>query len=247
MAYDYKQRKQEIDKILDSAAEVSTKKRFSNVKNETGSSLRFGHTNEGWTVSLFVDIDDLPELKKNKDITFTKIIRFFASEVIQILNDTRLHRKIGVRDDCIFAVFDISTREEAAEIYNMALDINTLKHMINEILLERKLPSINYGIGIGLTQDIVIKPDKSKIADDLIFIEAVVNASNLSGIASRDEVGSIVMDKIFYENIREIAMKDNPDIDIYFSLDYYKHMEFYHGVAFNIEFLGWLHNGMKTV
>ncbi|NLN80790.1 MAG: hypothetical protein GX132_05335 [Erysipelotrichia bacterium] len=106
MAYDYKQRKATINNILNSNTEVSDKNNISDIESETSGSLTFSNGIRGWIVSIFVDLVNSTELFKNKnDKVIAKIIRTFASEIIQILNDTQMYKRIGVRGDCVFAIF----------------------------------------------------------------------------------------------------------------------------------------------
>ena len=137
MAYDYKQRKKEIYKILHSKTDVLEKGNISDIEHETGGELTYSNGIKGYVTSIFVDIVNSTGLfKEKKDKTVAKIIRIFASEVIQILNDTQLFKTIGVRGDCVFAVYATPTKNDINEVFNMSVEINTLRKMINKILNE---------------------------------------------------------------------------------------------------------------
>lgn len=255
MAYDYKKRKEVIYNIINSSTEVSEKNNISDIESETNGSLTFSNGIKGWVVSIFVDLVNSTELFKGKnDKTIAKIIRTFASETIQILNDTQMYKRIGVRGDCVFAIFASPEKRDVVEAFNMAVDINTLKSMINKILDQNKMPQIDYGIGIGLSKDLVIKVGKKGVINDLVFIgKAVVNASNLSNIASRNGIGSIAMDPLVYSNIEEQETKDNADFPKWFKSKFEKDsrgfdttkVEFYHGNIIKSKFDKWIKGGMK--
>ena len=104
--------------------------------------------------------------------------------------------------------------ENLVEIYNIALDINKLKQMINEIFRERSMPTINYGIGIGTSKDLIISVGK-KIANDLVFIgHAVVNASILSETASRSGIGAIAIDENTYNYLNKFCANRNRSFEV---------------------------------
>ncbi|MCH3976110.1 MAG: adenylate cyclase [Bacilli bacterium] len=254
MAYDYKQRKDVIYNIINSSTEVADKTSISDIESETNGSLTFNNGIKGWVVSIFVDLVNSTELFKGKnDKTIAKVIRTFSSETIQILNDTQMYKRIGVRGDCVFAIFASPNKENVAEAYNMAVEINTLKKMINKVLRQNNMPQIDYGIGIGLSKDLVIKVGKKGVINDLVFIgKAVVNASNLSNIASRNGIGSIAIDPSVYTNIVEQETKNYKDFPTWFESEYEKdsrgydttEVEFYHGNVIKTKFDKWIDDGM---
>lgn len=254
MAYDYKQRKDVIYGIINSSTEVADKTSISDIESETNGSLTFNNGIKGWVVSIFVDLVNSSELFKGKnDKTIAKVIRTFASETIQILNDTQMYKRIGVRGDCVFAIFASPDKENVLEAFNMAVDINTLKKMINKMLKQNSMPQIDYGIGIGLSKDLVIKVGKKGVINDLVFIgKAVVNASNLSNIASRNGISSIAIDPLVYSNIVEQETNNNKEFSTWFKSEYEKDLrgynttkvEFYHGSVIKTKFDKWIDDGM---
>lgn len=256
MPYDYKQRKDVIYNIINSSTEVSDKNNISDIESETNGSLTFNNGIRGWVVSVFVDLVNSTELFKAKnDKTIAKIIRTFASETIQILNDTQMYKRIGVRGDCVFAIFASPNQENVVEVFNMAVYINTLKKMINKILQQNNMPQIDYGIGVGLSQDLVIKVGKKGVINDLVFIgEAVVNASNLSNLASRNGIGAIALDPLVYSNIVDQETKDNKNFPTWFKSEYEKDsrgyntskVDFYHGNVIKTKFDKWIDDGMPN-
>ncbi|MGI6782355.1 MAG: adenylate cyclase [Acholeplasmataceae bacterium] len=248
MGYDYKQRKNVIFGILDSPAEISNKASISELEKEDGGSLTFSNGIRTQIGSIFIDIEKSTELfskDKSEDTTVARIIRVFTSEIIQILNDTELYRKIGIRGDCVFAVYDVKNEEDAVEIYNMAVYINTLKKMINKIFKGRNIKTINYGIGLGLSTDLVIKAGKKKVINDLVFVgDAVINAANLSSKAGRTKtaVKGIAMDTNFYNKIYKIEKEKYPNFDTWFTPKWDNGIEYYHGSVINTNFDKWIDN-----
>lgn len=242
MAYDYKQRKKEIYKILHSKIDVLEKGNISDIEHETGGELTYSNGIKGYVTSIFVDIVNSTGLfKEKKDKTVAKIIRIFASEVIQILNDTQLFKTIGVRGDCVFAVYATPTKNDINEVFNMSVEINTLRKMINKILNENDFPIINYGIGVGGSKDLVIKVGRKAIVNDLVFVgDAVINASNLANIASRNGIGPIAIDTFVYGNICKQETEGNQNFPKWFQKSKNQDLEYYHGDIIITKFNNWI-------
>lgn len=78
--YDYKNRKKEVEDILDNTDEVNEVKRFP--RNED-----FTYTNgyKAWASAIFVDLRDSTTLfSEHDDVEISKVIRGFTSEIIEI-------------------------------------------------------------------------------------------------------------------------------------------------------------------
>src|SRR5690625_4643212 len=128
MAYDYKQRIIVVNEMLNSATNISDSTNISEISKETDGRLTYDNGIRGFVTAIFVDIVDSSELfKDSRTKMISKIIRVFSSEVIQILNDTKLFRKIGLRGDCVYGIFATTSIQDVHEIYEMAVQINTLK------------------------------------------------------------------------------------------------------------------------
>ena len=78
--------------------------------------------------------------------------------------------------------------------------------MFKKILSKKGFPVFTYSIGLGLSEELIIKAGKKGSGiNDLIWIgDAVIDASNLSSIGNKDGFEPIVMDFCFYENIRQV-------------------------------------------
>lgn len=242
MSYDYKERVKQINEILNSKTEVETKKNVSEIEKEDNGGLTYKNGIKGWVTSIFVDIVDSTNLFKNGNTKqVAKIIRIFTSEVIQILNDTTLFKKIGIRGDAVFAVYSTPNIQDDIEIFNMAVEINTLKKLINKRLESNNFPTIDYGIGIASAIDLVIKVGRKGINNELVFVgEALVTASKLGDLSSRDGIKGIAMSPIFYNSIKEKELKENNDFGEWFSKDNKDRVDFYHGNVVKTNFSNWI-------
>jgi len=244
VAYDYKQRIRVVNEMLNSSTEISNSTNISEISNETDGRLTYENGIKGWVTSIFIDIVKSSALfRDSKPKMVSKIIRVFSSEVIQILNDTKLFRKIGLRGDCVYGIFATPNVKDVHEVYEMAVQINTLKRMINERFIKSGFKSINYGIGVGCSEDLVIKVGRKKIVNDLVFIgKSVINAANLSGIAARNGIKDIAIDETVYENIREMETSRNNQWDnwVKYSSNTDIGMNYYHFNLVNVEFNNWI-------
>lgn len=252
--YNYKNGKSNILKILNSPNEVKESNNISEIEDSTNGSLNFENGVRGWISSIFIDIVDSSSLfQGKKDKTIAKIIRAFSSEIVDILNDTQLYRQIGIRGDCVFGVFSTPHKKDIDTVFNMAVDINTLRGMLNSLLEKGNFPKIEYGIGLGCSKDLVIKVGKKRVVNDLVYIgDAVVNASNYSSIANRNQISTIAMDRCFYSNILDLQKESNKDFESWISIEYKKtpyytttkEVDFYHCDIIRKQFSDWIRNGM---
>ncbi len=101
--YDYKDRKKKVEEILDNTDKVNEVEKFPRDED-------FTYTNgyKAWAGAIFVDLRDSTTLFSEKDeVKIAKVIRGFTSEIIEILRiDTDGDLKeIGIRGDCVFAVY----------------------------------------------------------------------------------------------------------------------------------------------
>ena len=79
---------------------------------------------------------------------------------------------------------------------------------IKKILSKKGFPTFSYGIGLGVSEDLIVKAGKKGTGiNDLVWIgDAVVDASNMSSIGNKNGFDPIVMDFCFYDNIKDIAV-----------------------------------------
>ena len=108
--------------------------------------------------AIFVDIRNSTDLfsKDDKEIV-SKIIRSFTSEVIEILRKDDLLREIGIRGDCVYAIYTTPNQVDILEIINKSCYINTFMNMLNKLLAAKGFSTISVGIGISSDQELVVK------------------------------------------------------------------------------------------
>lgn len=201
--YDYAQGKQRIINILDSKTEIKICDSIPN--SEAGFTYENGI--KCWTGALFVDIRDSSKyFTENKPDIVARVMRAFCSEIITILSANDNYRQIGIRGDCVYAIYSCPSKAELHSIISDAAMINTFQKMFKKILSKKGFPVFTYSIGLGLSEELIIKAGKKGSGiNDLIWIgDAVIDASNLSSIGNKDGFEPIVMDFCFYENIRQV-------------------------------------------
>ena len=79
-----------------------------------------------------------------------KIIRSFTSEIIEILRDDPLLREIGIRGDCVYAIYTTPKKTDLYEVHNKAAYVNSFIAMLNRILRNHGLDTIRAGIGLAV-------------------------------------------------------------------------------------------------
>jgi len=241
--YDYKARKSKVEEILDNTDAVNEVKRFPRDED-------FTYTNgyKAWAGAIFVDLRDSTTLFTDyDDVDISKVIRGFTSEIIEILRkdtDDDL-KEIGIRGDCVFAVYSAPLKSDTYEIANRAFYINTYMKMLNKLLKERELPTIKAGIGLALNETLAVKAGrKSSGINNLVWIgDSVTKASNLSDLGNKNSIGPIVMSELFYDNYITVTTEEakkwwTKKLDSAYGT-------YHHGDVIKTEFNDWINGGMQ--
>lgn len=207
-AYDYQNSKQRVIKILTSKTEIKKAETIPSNENE------FTYENGIKTMvgALFVDIRQSTKyFKENKSETVSRVMRAFCSEVIAILKTDENYRQIGIRGDCVYGIFSTPYQANLDTILSNAALINTFQGMFQNILVKNNFPTFQIGIGLGCSEDLVIKAgNKGTGINDLIWVgHAVIDACKLSSQGNIDGFNTIVMSECFYENIKGQIAHDN--------------------------------------
>ncbi|MCY8549326.1 adenylate cyclase [Bacillus haynesii] len=245
LGYDYKERKKKVEEILDGTDAVKEVNRFPRDED-------FTYTNgyKAWAGAIFVDLRDSTSLFKDKeDVNIAKVIRGFTSEIIEILRkdvDNDL-KEIGIRGDCVYAIYSTRYTTDICDIFDRAVYINTYISMLNELLRERSLPTITAGIGLNASPTLSVKAGrKSSGINNLVWIgQSVPIAAKLSDLGNKDGIGSIVMSGLFYDNINELKRAKDLLIDDFKSKFHNDYGFYYHGNIVIKGFSDWIANGMK--
>lgn len=244
-SYDYKERKEKVEQILDDTDKVQEVTKFPNDDN-------FTYTNgyKAYASAIFVDLRDSTSLfSGGDDVKIAKVIRSFTSEIIEILRKDAGDnlKEIGIRGDCVFAVYSAPTFQDDYDIAMRAFYVNTYMKMLNKLLSKRNLPNIKAGIGLATANTLAVKAGrKSSGIHNLVWIgESVAKASKLSDLGNKNGVNSIVMSENFYNSYMEIAEKNNPESKNWYTKGYnMNYGSYYHGHVIIIDFNNWVDEGM---
>ncbi len=149
--YDYKAGKQRLEEILDNDMEV-----IEQDKLPKDDEFTFTNGYYSWVSALFVDMRDSSILCADEDKEkVSKIFRSFTSEIIEILRDDDNIREIGIRGDCVYAVYTSPQKADELNIATRAFYINTFMKMLNKLLKDRGLPEIKVGVGQSTAKELV--------------------------------------------------------------------------------------------
>lgn len=244
-SYDYISGKKRIKEILDNKLEVIESSKIPKDDNFT-----FSNAYYGWVTGIFVDIRDSTSLFSQEDKELvSKMIRSFTSEIIEILRDDENIREIGIRGDCVYAVYTTDKKDKIVDVYDKGCMINTFMKMLNKLLTKKGLGNIKIGIGISSSQELVIKAGRKGFGiNNSVWIgDAVTKASNLSSLGNKNDYKTIVISHSTYFNIIDRLIKDyGNDAKAWFKKR--NHDDFgtiYDGSVVMISFNEWIENGMK--
>ncbi|XXM72324.1 adenylate/guanylate cyclase domain-containing protein [Lysinibacillus sphaericus] len=249
LTYDFKERKQKVEEILDNTDSVNEVKQFPRDED-------FTYTNgyKAWASAIFVDLRDSTSLfTEQADVEISKVIRGFTSEIIEILKsglDQNELKEIGIRGDCVFAVYSTPSKSEIYEIASRAFYVNTYMKMLNHLLEERGLPNLKAGIGLSSSETLAVKAGrKSSGINNLVWIgKSVSTAAKLSDLGNKNGIGSIVMSNLFYINMIDKQIEKNPKKDVkswYTKASDTSLGDYYYANVIKTEFDEWITNGMK--
>lgn len=243
--YDYKERKKKVEEILDNTNKINEVDKFPRDEDFT-----YENGYKAWTGAIFVDLRDSTKLfTENKEVDIAKVVRGFTSEVIEILKkDTEKNelKEIGIRGDCVYAIYSAPLQTDLYDIATRAFYINTYMKMLNKLLEERSLPNIKAGIGLAADKTLAVKSGrKSSGVNNLVWIgEAVTKAANLSDVGNKNGISSIVMSHLFYINY--IDVETNPKAETWWTKNICSQNDtYYHGNVIFTDFDDWIDSGMK--
>lgn len=244
--YDYKESKKIIENILNSSTTVIKKDKIPS----SDDAFTYENGIRTYVSAIFVDIVDSSTLFKEADETTARIMRCFCSEIISILKDDSNYREIGIRGDCVYAVFSAYNKDDLVNVFNLAVMINTFMNMLNKLLKNKGFPTIEAGIGLGFDDELVIKAGKngSGINDKIWIGNALVDAAHLSDKANRNGIQPIAISKCFYNNIIELLCDSDEkhrDWIKEYKPYYCSTTEFYHCNIVYTDFSNWIKNNFN--
>lgn len=237
MCYDYKAGKERIKEILDNKLEIKTGTSIPKDNNFT-----YDNAYKGYVTALFVDIRNSTKLFSNENKTIvSKIIRSFTSEIIEILRNDDNIRELGIRGDCVYAIYTSNYKENIDTIYIYASYINCCLFMLNKLFSQKGYPTIEAGIGISTAEELVVKAGRYGTGiNNLVWIgEAVTLAAKFSSMANKNSYNHLIISSLTYNNIKEDyqnLMTEKYDYDL--------GMYVYHGSPVNVGFEKWINEGM---
>lgn len=248
MAYDYKESKKRVDDILSSKTLIEKKEKIPSNDSE----FTYANGIKTWVGALFVDMVGSSELCNSPDENTARIFRAFCSEIIAILKDDPNYRQIGIRGDCVYSINTTPYKTDLVDMFNTAVQVNTFMKMYRKLLKKNGYDSIYAGIGLGCSEDLIIKAGQSGsgINDKIWIGKAVVDACKLGDKANRNGINPIAMSPLFYENVHENLEKENPEYKNWIrehkesQYSYYSKVDFYHCNIVNTSFDSWVENNI---
>lgn len=247
--YDYKEGKKRVEEILNNTPKIEK-----NDKLPQLDCLTFENAYESWVTGIFVDIRKSCDLFSTGDeIQISKIIRSFTSEIIEILRcdengnpvDENL-REIGIRGDCVYAIYTTPLKSDIVEVCDKSFYINTYMRMLNALLDQKRYKRINVGIGVSTDKELIIKAGRKRAEiNNAVWIgNAVARASSLSCITNKNGISKIALSELTYDNVIDILEKQTANIRTFFSKSSDNGNVFYHGDLIKSGFYNWINQGM---
>ena len=244
--YDYKEGKKRIQDILNNKLSVNEQDLIPNESQFT-----FENAYYGWVTAIFVDIRNSTKLFSEGDKEkVSKIIRSFTSEIIEILRKDENLREIGIRGDCVYAIYTTPSQNHEYSCLDKTSMINTYMQMLNKLLATKNYPQIDVGIGMATDKELVVKAGRKGTGiNNLVWIgNAVTKASNLSSVANKNTIDTICYSYLSYTNFIDLLDQEYPDKNVrsWFTKHSSSDSEIYYSAAIiDIAFQNWITNGMQ--
>jgi class 3 adenylate cyclase len=245
--YDYREGKKRVTEILDNPNDVTEE---DPLPSKESSHFTYDNAYRSWITSIFVDIRNSTDLfTENKATTVAKIARAFSSEIIEILRDDENLRDIGIRGDCVFAVYATRSQSDIYEVFGKAMNINVFLRMLNKTLESKQFPTFLAGIGLSCSKDLVVKAGRAQTGvSDLVFIgESATYASKFAGMGNKNGLRTMVMSDLFYNNIIDQLGKNaiGKDPKSWFRKNYDCNLSYYYDAdVIDAGFSKWVEGGM---
>lgn len=244
-SYDYKAGRERIKEILDNNLDV-----IEQDKVPSDSEFTFDNGYYSWVSSIFVDIRKSSQLFADEDKEkVSKIIRSFTSEIIEILRKDDNLREIGIRGDCVYAIYTTPLKENIYELADKTFYINTFMKMLNKLLSDKNYPTISVGIGMSTAEELVVKAGRKDVGiNNKVWIgKAVTTASNLSSLGSKNGLKQIVFSSCSYNNfIDELVSRNGEKAKEWFTQQYSSsYGTYYDANIIKTDFDNWIDEGMK--
>lgn len=237
-SYNYRQGKIRVENILDNQMIIEDKNTVPADNNFT-----FENGYKSFVTAIFVDIRDSTTLFANKSEVTAKVIRSFTSEIIEILRDDKNLRSIGIRGDCVFAIYTTPYKDDIFECANKTFYINTFIYMLNKLLKERGKPELKAGIGMATDEELVIKAGRKgvSISDKVWIGQAVTIASKLSSYGDKNNNNRIFFSETSYNNFIDELETKNTEAKNWFNYEYL--VGAYSANIIIKDFNNWINNG----
>ncbi|MDR2790908.1 MAG: hypothetical protein LBB59_08055 [Campylobacteraceae bacterium] len=255
--YDYKEGKKRVLEILKNKMEI-----IENDKIPKDDAFTYDNGHYGWVTAIFVDMRDSSSLFASGDKEkISKIVRCFASEIIEILRDDDNLREIGIRGDCVYAVYTTPYKSDIYQCANKTFCINTYLNMLNKLLNQYGFQPVKAGIGMSTAKELVVKAGRKGTGiNRTVWIgEAVAKASNLSSLGEKDFTSMekalnswrifrerLVFSKSSYINFIDELKKAKSEAKNWFREEYYSKNEIIYCADIRDEnFNDWINDGMR--
>lgn len=246
--YDYIDAKSRLEEILDGNMDIIESDEKIIPKDEE---FTFDNGHYGWVTALFVDIRESTELFNDEDREkVAKIIRCFTSEIIEILRKDDNLREIGIRGDCVYAIYSTPEKPDVFNVANYSFWINTYVKMLNKMLAERDLLPIRVGIGVSTDMELVVKAGRKNVGiNNKVWIgSAVTGASNLSSMGNKGKNEVLMFSELSYKNFIDELENNNKDKNVrswFTKCNTDKLGEYYTANIIKVDFDEWIKQGMK--
>lgn len=139
--------------------------------------------------AFFIDLRESSALPSHYNRpALARLYRAYISELVAILNGSKLTREVNIVGDGVWAVFNTPKKADINEVFSLACKANSLMKVLNYKLKKAKYKTpIRAGIGLAWGKALMIKAGhKGSTINDVVYMGDVVNrAAKLAAMGSK--------------------------------------------------------------
>lgn len=238
----YAASKKRVDAILSSTTKIATVKAI-DLKE---AALKENGV-KGWMAAMVIDIRNAaPLFKEEEPLDVARIVRAFYGEVAAILHGNPKLLRLTIEGDKMIAYYNTPGQEDLVSLLEDAIYVNTFNEMLQRSLDKKNMATFEIGIGLSTSECLVIKTGEGDAP--LAYVgDSLFDAARMARQAAKDDFGEIVIDRLYFDNIKNYAANAKQGYWEFFTRKFSKELNMwcYHASLLDGDYGAWIEKKVK--
>ncbi len=239
----YLSSKKRVEDVLSSTAKIKKVNSIKDLSEVDG----YQNGIKTWIAALAIDIRNAASLFSEEDnADVIRITKAFFGEANRIARSNPRCIQTEIQGDKFFAYYATPGQNDLVQLLEDAVYLNTFHAMLIKILDLKNMPVFDIGIGISSSECIIARSGDA--GSPYIFIgDAVFNATRLARQGNKDGFGEIIVDRLFYDNVKNYAANEKQGYWEFFKRKFSKllNMWCFHTSAIDAAYSEWIDQKVK--